>query len=705
MKDPLDGPFAGVFHLNQRVGTGSAGTVYKGTMEGSHYTVAVKVYSGVATSSDEVDLFLKEAGRIHKRYLLSTVRYLASGVTPEGQMYLAMVWNEGETLRKRLQRRPVTLEQAVRFGRTVAWGLSVVHEAELVHRNLKPENVFLPERFDDKGLSAFPTLSDIAVARSGVSSLPPVPREVVQASQGFMAPEQAAYGKSSPAADVYSLGAMMYLCIAGMMPYPEDDWVPGMSVDELISRKRAAERGEEHPLPKKNKAPPLPMFGGWVPRGPWRVHDEAPPPLIEVRPKVPREVSDIVAGMLAPDPTRRPKASEVSFRLPREHADLGWDENEPPPQHTVTERGKEVGRKAIPTNREVDPFTDRKLQIALLHFFNEREKDEAVASRLGTITANCAIADPHCKVGCGLCGRCHQYITFTDLLPAGLFHHPFAPQGQKATPRAPTLCTDCMRIPWQKVETAVQNAVVFLSSGKEDLPLAGPGPSRRVLRDGLIALVEHSMPRLKNGGVCFRCGGNNNTLCGVTFDLCLECVGSIRNARKQWEDANHANAEEQVRKAYAARVIRAYALMRKTPPPQVSESEIQLPPRIPFGHSIIYVSLRHEAKKPIGDSEKVIDYSQKLIELLEHHTVMAIRRPDKEICVGGGFHGDSILPFIVIDFLKAQTIPANLREGLLRAAATLVAGLEAGSQYYGKNDDDVYVNDTTAFDVLKGLFR
>ncbi|MBI3723592.1 serine/threonine protein kinase [bacterium] len=146
------------------------------------------------------------------------VPLLASGDSPHGP-YFAMPLLEGGTLRDKLRRGALGVEESVALVLALARALAHAHARGIVHRDLKPENVLFLAR-DGRGK---PLVADLGLAKhfsqdgasSGVSLSLSRTGEL-RGTAGYMAPEQMHDSKSvGPQADVFSLGALLYECLAG----------------------------------------------------------------------------------------------------------------------------------------------------------------------------------------------------------------------------------------------------------------------------------------------------------------------------------------------------------------------------------------------------------------------------------------------------------------------------------------------------------
>src|SRR5262249_39180157 len=129
--------------------------------------------------------------------------------TDDGRDYLATEWLDGETLRERLKRGPLTFGQAVRIARRVAEGLAAVHAWGIVHRDVTPANIMLLAQERIK-------LLDFGLAVRGRGG------EVSAGTVGYAPPEQARGDAVDGRADVFSLACVLYECLVGERPFSAD---------------------------------------------------------------------------------------------------------------------------------------------------------------------------------------------------------------------------------------------------------------------------------------------------------------------------------------------------------------------------------------------------------------------------------------------------------------------------------------------------
>jgi tetratricopeptide (TPR) repeat protein len=152
------------------------------------------------------------------------VPYLDGGEAPQGP-FLVMPFLEGGTLRSRLAKGPLGVEETVAVGRALAAALGRAHARGVVHRDLKPENVLF-------GADGQPLVADLGLAKhfdrsaSGGQSVSLSVSGVSFGTAGYMSPEQIQDAKSvGPPADVFALGAILYECLSGRPAFEGESYV------------------------------------------------------------------------------------------------------------------------------------------------------------------------------------------------------------------------------------------------------------------------------------------------------------------------------------------------------------------------------------------------------------------------------------------------------------------------------------------------
>lgn len=204
------------FEIDRLVGSGGMGEVFRAKDRVTGEPVALKVLYG--SMSRDSERFKREAQLLAEVSHPRIVRYIAHGIA-QGRAYLAMEWLEGEDLGERLERAGLTLHETLSVAMRTAEALAVLHERGIVHRDIKPSNLYLPGGNVDQL-----KVLDLGVARLLHQSRPSTRSGVMVGTPGYMAPEQARGVKELDArADIFSLGCVIYECLAGKPAFTGDN--------------------------------------------------------------------------------------------------------------------------------------------------------------------------------------------------------------------------------------------------------------------------------------------------------------------------------------------------------------------------------------------------------------------------------------------------------------------------------------------------
>jgi len=281
--------------------------------------VAIKV---MAAARENIARFRREGALLAALSHPGIVRYIAHGEAgPDRQPYLVMELLEGEDLRQRLKRQGLTIPQAFQLVRKVAEALAFAHGRGVIHRDIKPSNIFLVG--GDPGRIK---LLDFGVARAPVRSDASTATGVVLGTAGYMAPEQVLGSRdTSPAADVFSLGCVLFECLAGRPLFEVSNGTSlfAQAVLERLPRPSSLRREvtqamdqfvaqllawnlESRPADASQVLELLEALGP-VP------HDATPPPRISVSDTERRVVSVIFARRLTRLPGPGPRAADLTL--------------------------------------------------------------------------------------------------------------------------------------------------------------------------------------------------------------------------------------------------------------------------------------------------------------------------------------------------------------------------------------------------------
>lgn len=216
-RGPWTGARVGDLELGLVVGRGAMSAVYEATHLGTGARAAVKLlHASLAVDADARLRFEREARVAAGLRSPHLVRVLDVGHAPDGAPYLAMELLEGQDLGQRLRRRAkLDLAEAVVMIGHVAAALDVAHAAGVVHRDLKPQNVFCDARLGRWKVLDFGVCSLLEAGGTLTGG-------ALVGTPSYMAPEQARGARCDRRADVFAMGAVLYRAITGQAPFPSD---------------------------------------------------------------------------------------------------------------------------------------------------------------------------------------------------------------------------------------------------------------------------------------------------------------------------------------------------------------------------------------------------------------------------------------------------------------------------------------------------
>ncbi|MBI4864941.1 MAG: serine/threonine protein kinase, partial [Candidatus Riflebacteria bacterium] len=201
------------YRIEERLGAGGMGVVYRAVQLDLQREVAIKVLApGLELESSARARFLQEALLTARISHPNLVKVLHSGESEWG-LFIAFELVRGRTLKERLdQVCSLALSEALDVTRAIADVLGTLHEAGIIHRDVKPANVFLT---DDRGA----LLADLGIARARSDGAVHTEAGLTLGTPGYMAPELIRGEPPSPASDLYALAVLFYECVAGRPPF------------------------------------------------------------------------------------------------------------------------------------------------------------------------------------------------------------------------------------------------------------------------------------------------------------------------------------------------------------------------------------------------------------------------------------------------------------------------------------------------------
>ncbi len=224
----------GRYRLDQTIGRGGMGLVFRATHVGLRRQVAVKIlHPSLAASPDVRSRFEREALAVGKVDNPNCVATYDVGRLADGSLYLAMELLEGRSLADALEQEgQLAPGRALHILAHVLRGLAGTHAAGLIHRDIKPENIYLIRQGDDLD---FAKILDFGIAKPMTGELSDDGVRLTQAGMAFgtpiyMAPEQALGNKMDGRADLYAAAVIGYEMLAGAPPFYSDDKLEVMSM-------------------------------------------------------------------------------------------------------------------------------------------------------------------------------------------------------------------------------------------------------------------------------------------------------------------------------------------------------------------------------------------------------------------------------------------------------------------------------------------
>jgi tetratricopeptide (TPR) repeat protein/tRNA A-37 threonylcarbamoyl transferase component Bud32 len=261
------------YEILGELGRGGMGVVYKARQLRLNRAVALKmILAGDHAPAEAAIRFLAEAESIARLHHPHIVQIFAFG-DHDGRPYFEMEYVDGGSLAERLGGGPWPAREAARLVETLARAIHAAHRSGIIHRDLKPANILLSSE-------GVPKIADFGLAKCLDTETGLTRTELIVGSPSYMAPEQAGGNAAAvgPAADVYSLGAILYELLTGRPPFQAP------TVLETLEQVRSAE-----------------------PMAPTRL-----------RRKLPRDVVTICLKCLEKGPARRyPSAAELAEDLRR----------------------------------------------------------------------------------------------------------------------------------------------------------------------------------------------------------------------------------------------------------------------------------------------------------------------------------------------------------------------------------------------------
>ncbi|HKO42302.1 MAG TPA: protein kinase [Pyrinomonadaceae bacterium] len=212
------------YRLEERLGVGGMGTVYRAVHLLIDRPVAIKVLNQRFVEDEAARTrFRREARAAGRLQHTNAVTVTDFGQSSDGYVYIVMELLEGRTLREIVAKEaPLDPARAVSLMLQISDAVAAAHEAGIIHRDLKPANVFIVQRAD---VPSVVKVLDFGIAKLAAEILEddePMTLTQIGAMIGtprYMSPEQCDGAELTPAADVYSLGIILYEMLTGTVPF------------------------------------------------------------------------------------------------------------------------------------------------------------------------------------------------------------------------------------------------------------------------------------------------------------------------------------------------------------------------------------------------------------------------------------------------------------------------------------------------------
>ena len=200
------------YEILSHLGGGGMGVVYKAKDTKLGRTVALKFLAPQLTSDPELKKrFVQEAKAASALDHPNIGTIFEINETDDGQLFIAMAYYEGETLKDKIAQGPIPTEQAIDYAVQIAKGLAKAHEADIVHRDIKPANILITKdntvKIVDFGLAKMTGETQLTKTGSTIGTI------------AYMSPEQLKGEEVDHRTDIWSLGVVLYEMVVGKRPF------------------------------------------------------------------------------------------------------------------------------------------------------------------------------------------------------------------------------------------------------------------------------------------------------------------------------------------------------------------------------------------------------------------------------------------------------------------------------------------------------
>lgn len=203
------------YRLLEKLGSGGMAIVFKAMDTKLDRFVALKFLPvQVGVNQEDKERFIQEAKTASALDHSNICTIYEIDETPEGQVFISMAYYQGETLKDKIERGPVSLQEAIQLTRQVGEGLSKAHEMGIVHRDIKPANLMVTADQVVKIL-------DFGVAKFQRKTRFTSPGSII-GTPAYMSPEQASGKTVDHRSDIWSMGVILFEMLASHLPFEGD---------------------------------------------------------------------------------------------------------------------------------------------------------------------------------------------------------------------------------------------------------------------------------------------------------------------------------------------------------------------------------------------------------------------------------------------------------------------------------------------------
>lgn len=252
--DPLVGKVLdGRYEVQCVIGEGGMGVVYQARHTTLGKVLAIKVLRGDHLDDNSMRRFKQEAQSASAIGHENIVDVMDFGTLPDGATYFVMEHLAGCSLKAALNtsRTPFHVSRAVHVARQICAALAEAHARGVVHRDLKPDNIFLVKRGEDHD---FVKVLDFGIAKVNTGTNTLTRAGQVFGTPHYMSPEQCAGAHVDARTDIYALGVILYEMVSGSVPFEADNWMAILSLHLYESPQRLGEQPLAHDVPQALEA-------------------------------------------------------------------------------------------------------------------------------------------------------------------------------------------------------------------------------------------------------------------------------------------------------------------------------------------------------------------------------------------------------------------------------------------------------------------